>query len=146
MRFSSGLRFAMVALVAMLAASVASPSSADTGSIQIKIVKAGWFIGGSAGSGTLTLQGKRYPLNIGGLSAGLVFGGSVTELVGTVRNINRPSDINGIYSAVGAGVAVAAGARVMQLRNSKGVALSLRGRQIGLELNLDLSGLSIALK
>jgi hypothetical protein len=37
---------------------------------------------GSGGSGTLTFRGRRYPLSIGGLSVGLVFGASETHLVG----------------------------------------------------------------
>jgi hypothetical protein len=145
MRVSAGLRFAVIALLAMFAASVASPSHAQ-GTIQITIVKGGFFVGASAGSGTLRFQGKSYPLNIGGLSAGLTFGASKTDLVGSVRNIRRPSDIEGIYTAIGAGVAVGGGARVLQLRNNKGVVLALRGRQVGLEVDLDLSGLQISLK
>ena len=43
-------------------------------------------------------------------------------------------------------MAIAGGAKVAQLRNSKGVVLSVRGRQIELKLLLGLSGLDIALK
>jgi hypothetical protein len=59
-------------------------------------LKGGWFIGGSGGSGMLLFHGRRYPLSIGGLSAGLVFGGSVTSLYGHVSNIRRPSDVAGV--------------------------------------------------
>lgn len=145
MWLSTGLRFAAVALVAMFAVSVASPSHAQ-GTIQLSVAKGGFFIGASGGSGSLRFQGKSYPLSIGGLSAGLTFGASVTDLVGTVSNIRRPSDINGIYSAIGAGVAVGGGARALQLRNANGVVLRLRGRQAGLALDLDLSGLQITLR
>ena len=147
MRFMRGFHLAFIALLALVGASLASPSQAQAqGTIQISILKGGWFIGGSAGSGTLRFHGRSYPFNIGGLSAGLVFGGSVTEFVGEVHNIRIPRDINGVYSAIGTGAAVAGGVRLMELRNANGVRLTLRGRQVGLLLNLDLSGMSISLK
>ena len=40
------------------------------------VLKGGWIIGASGGGGTLIFHGRRYPLSIGGLSAGLVFGAS----------------------------------------------------------------------
>jgi hypothetical protein len=101
-------------------------------------LKAGWFIGGSGGSGTLTFRGRRYPLSIGGLSAGLVFGASETHLVGRV--------VAGVYGAAGAGVAVGLGVGAIVLPNEKGAVLSLSGRQVGLIANVDLSGLAISLR
>ena len=56
------------------------------------------------------------------------------------------SDIAGVYTAAAAGVAVAGGRKVARLRNSKGVLLTLRGRQVGLEFALDLSGMEISLR
>ena len=138
-------RFAFIALLALFGASIATPSHAQ-GTIHIKILKGGWVIGASAGSGTLILGGRRYPIAIGGLSAGLVFGGSATDFRGTVSNIRSPQDINGVYAAIGAGAVAAGGARVIQLQNSKGVVLRLSGVQVGLMVNLDLSGMTIALK
>jgi len=138
-------RFAFIALLALFGASIATPSHAQ-GTIHIKILKGGWVIGASAGSGTLSLGGRSYPIAIGGLSAGLVFGGSATDFRGTVSNIRSPQDINGVYAAIGAGAVAAGGVRVIQLQNSKGVVLRLSGVQVGLMVNLDLSGMTIALK
>jgi len=149
MHFSSARRFGFLALLALLFVAVASPSQAQTagtGNVRLKIVKAGWFIGGQGGDGTLTFAGRTYRLGIGGLSAGLTFGGSATDLVGTARNLRSASDIAGIYTAVGAGVVVAGGARVIYMCNSNGVVLSLRGHQIGLAVDLDLSGMALSLK
>ena len=146
MRLSSGFRAALVALLALSGVSVSSAAYADSGSISIRVVKGGFFVGASGGSGTLTFQGKRYPLSIGGLSAGLVFGASEARLSGRVSNIRRASDVAGVYGAAGAGAAVGAGARVITLRNAKGAVLTLSGRQVGLMANVDLSGLAIALK
>ena len=100
----------------------------------------------SGGSGTLVYQGKRYPLNIGGVSLGATFGASKAELSGTVLNMTKPSDISGTYGATEAGYALVSGRKTARLKNAKGVVLVLRGRQVGLEVQLDLSGLQIALK
>ena len=95
MRISTSLRAGLVALTALAGASAVSTTAAyaDSGTIRISVVKGGWFIGASGGSGTLTFHGRRYPLSIGGLSAGLVFGASQTYLSGRVSHISRPSDV-----------------------------------------------------
>src|SRR5690606_12800451 len=99
------LKSSLVALVTMIP--LLSPTSfADTGTVRISFIKAGWVIGGTVGSGTLTFRGRTYPLTIGGLSYGLTFGGSQTHLRGRVSNIFRPTDIEGVYGAAGAGAAV----------------------------------------
>jgi len=146
MRFSSGFRAALVGLFALIGAGVSSAAHADSGTIWIEEVKGGWFIGASGGGGTLIFHGRRYPLSIGGMSAGLVFGASVTRLYGQVSNIRRPSDVAGVYGAAGAGVALGIGARTIVLQNEKGAVLTLSGRQVGLLANADLSGLAIGLQ
>jgi hypothetical protein len=110
------------------------------------VVKGGWFIGASGGGGTLTFHGQRYPLAIGGLSAGLVFGAAETWLQGRVSNIYRPSDVAGVYGAGGAGLAVGRGVGAIVLTNEKGAVLELSGRQLGLMANADFSGLGISLR
>ena len=102
MKMSSALRIALLALTAFAGTLLSSASHADSGSVQLTIYKAGWIIGGSGGGGTLTFRGRTYSLSAGGLDYGLVFGGSKTVLRGTVSNINRPSDIAGVYGAAGA--------------------------------------------
>ena len=146
MRISNRFRTGLIALIAVAFGSLSSAAFADSGTIRISVVKAGWFIGGSAGSGTLTFHGRRYPLSIGGLDFGLVFGASQTYLSGTVRNIRRPTDVAGVYGAGGAGAAVIQGVRAIVLSNNKGAVLELSGRQTGLMVNADLSGLAISLR
>src|SRR5688572_14626441 len=125
MTLISGIRAGLVAFLTIIGASVASTAHADSGSIRISVLKGGWFIGGSGGSGTLNFQGRQYRLSIGGLSAGLVFGASQTNLSGRVSNIRRPSDVAGVYGAAGAGAAVGTGVRAIVLRNEKGAVLEL---------------------
>jgi hypothetical protein len=139
-------RTALIALIAMVGASVSSLAHADEGWIRIRVVKGGWFIGASGGGGSLMFHGQRYPLAIGGLSAGLVFGAAETWLQGRVSNIYRPSDVAGVYGAGGAGLAVGRGVGAIVLTNEKGAVLELSGRQLGLMANADFSGLAISLR
>lgn len=141
----SVLRAAAIAL-AFAGIGLPSAAQADSGTVQLTVYKAGWFIGGSGGGGTLNFRGRSYRLSAGGLDYGLVFGGSKTVLRGRVSNINRPSDVAGVYGAAGAGIAVGSGARAIVLTNQKGAVLELSGRQVGLMANADLSGLAITLK
>jgi hypothetical protein len=63
-----------------------------------------------------------------------------------VIHISEPSDVEGVYGAGGAGAALGIGARTIVLTNEKGAVLELSGRQTGLMLNADLSGLVISLR
>jgi lipid-binding SYLF domain-containing protein len=146
MRISHQFRAGLIGLIAVVGASVSSAAHADSGMVRFSVLKAGWFIGGSGGSGVLTFHGRRYPVSIGGLSAGLVFGASETHFVGTVSNIFSPSDVAGVYGAAGAGAAIVDGAGAIVLTNGKGAVLSLSGRQVGLIANVDLSGMAISLR
>jgi lipid-binding SYLF domain-containing protein len=146
MRLSSAVRAALIALT-VTGAELATAAYADIGSIRFNVIKAGFVIGGSGGTGTLVFQGRYYRLAIGGLSYGFTFGASATDFVGTVSNIRTPSDVNGIYGAAGAGAAVGpAGAGAIVLTNQNGAVLTLAGRQVGLLVAADLNGLVITLQ
>ena len=134
----------IVALGTMLFANQAS--AAPDGTIQFELYKAGFIVGGSGGKGTLTFKGKKYPVSIGGVSLGATIGVSKAELIGQVYNLKKLSDIEGTYAAAQAGVAVGGGAKVFELENSKGVKLKVKGKEIGLELALDLNGMQLSLK
>ncbi len=145
MRVPIRLLGAFVGMISLLGGGLHS-ARADSGSITLTVYKAGWFIGGSGGNGTLTFHGRRYRLGVGGIDVGLVFGGSRTVLHGRVSHIRRPSDVAGVYGAAGAGLALVRGARAIVLTNEKGAVLELSGRQVGLMANVDLSGLGLTLK
>ena len=146
--FRAGLfRAWFLALTAALAMSLSSAAFADSGSIRLTIYKGGWIIGGSGGSGTLTFNGKHYRLGVGGLSVGFTFGCAKATLSGSVSHISRASDVEGVYGAASAGGAIVRnGASTIVLRNEKGAVLELSGRQTGLMVNADFSGLAITLK
>ena len=146
MRMSRFFCASLIALVAIAGASLSSAAYADSGSIRFNVIKAGFIVGGSGGSGVLKFQGRSYRLAIGGVSYGFTFGASSTDFRGTVSNIRRPSDVAGVYAAAGAGAAVGPGAGAIVLTNQKGAVLTLSGRQAGLIVAADLNGLAITVR
>jgi hypothetical protein len=122
MRVSTGFRAALIVVIALAFPGLSSAARADGGGISFSVLKGGWFVGASAGQGVVHFHGRVYPISIGGISAGLVFGGSQTVFRGTVSNIRSPYDVAGVYAAVGGGAAV------------------------GVQVNLDLSGLAITMR
>ena len=146
MRISHRFRAGLIAMIAVAGLGFSSAARADSGSISFKVIKAGFIVGGSGGSGTLTFHGKRYGLSIGGISYGFTFGASETRFHGTVSNIHRPSDVSGVYAAGNVGAAVGRGAQAIVLTNQKGAVLSLTGSSVGAIVSADLNGLAITVK
>lgn len=135
---------AAIAAAVMLMGATAT-SQADTGSVRFVITKVGFIVGVGGGSGTLHFKGRTYRLRVDGISAGTI-GIAKADLVGTASNLRTAADIAGSYSAVSAGIAFAGGGKGAQLQNAKGVVLDLHGRQVGFELSLSLSGMTIRLQ
>src|SRR5258708_1279930 len=147
MRYLHLCRTGLFALIAVIAAGISSAANADKGTVRISLYTGGWFIGGSGGEGTLLFHGRQYRLSIGGVRAGLIFGGSHAYLQGWVSDISGPADIAGVYGAAAGGATIGtAGEQFTVLRNTKGARLHLSGRQVGLMVNADLSGMEIYLK
>lgn len=133
---------AVVAVAALMLSSTISPSYADTGSVRIRVAKAGFIVGVGGGSGVLRFKGRNYRFRVDGISAGTI-GVARAELIGTASNLQSAADLAGSYTAVSAGVAIAGGGKSARLRNSKGVILDLRGRQVGFEASFNLGGVNI---
>jgi hypothetical protein len=144
--FVRALRFGAAIVVAMVRLLGASQSHAQTtGTVHIKLVKVGFIVGVGGGHGTLTFQGKRYRLSVGGVSLGTI-GVARARLVGTAYNLRTAADIAGTYGAASASFAVIGGPKVARLQNEKGVTLEVHGVQLGLEVSLNLGGMTIALQ
>jgi hypothetical protein len=139
---------ASVALVALLGGIVgfSTPSRAETGQVAVVFTKGGLIVGIGGGEGVLVLRGHRYPFTVSGMSVGFTIGASTTKLVGRALNLSGPASIEGSYSAIGAGGAVAAGAGGVQLQNANGVILQLSGPKVGAELSAAVGGVTIRLK
>ena len=134
------------ALSVLLACGLASPSRAETGNVRVIFTKGGFIVGVGGGSGILHFRGHRYPFRVSGMSVGFTIGASTTEFTGHALNMRSPSDIQGTYSVIGAGGALAAGAGGVQLRNEKGVILQLAGGKVGVELSAAVGGVTVALQ
>jgi hypothetical protein len=140
-----GVGLSMI-LVASAAVMPAVAQDAPSGQVQFEVYKAGFIVGVSGGKGTLTFEGEDYPLSIGGVSLGATVSLSKAEFVGDAFNLTKAEDIEGVYSGAGAGAALAGGANTAVLKNSKGVELKVSGEQMGVDLSLDLSGMSVKIK
>src|SRR6478752_9316235 len=136
------------ALVSSLAGVVGfnTPSRAETGQVAVVFTKGGFIVGVGGGEGVLMLRGKRYPFTVSGMSVGFTIGASTTKFVGRALNLRGPGSIEGTYSAIGAGGAVAAGAGGVQLQNANGVVLQLSGPKVGAELSAAVGGVTVRLK
>jgi outer membrane immunogenic protein len=98
------------------------------------------------GDGTLTLHnGKTYRFAIQGLEVGGV-GFADLYAQGTVYNLRRVSDLEGLYVAADANVAVGSGPGTQTMRNEHGVVINLSSEQRGVKLTLDGQGIRITLK
>jgi hypothetical protein len=102
-------------------------------------------IGYTWGRGTLVFEGKKYPLKVNGISI-LHVGVSDYTASGTVYNLEKVSDISGVYSAVSAGAAIAGGASVTAMKNSHGVLIQMVATHAGLNLSLGPKGVTISLE
>jgi hypothetical protein len=141
------VRVLAVALLALFVCAAASPSQADTGTVRVVFTKGGFIIGVGGGEGVLFFRGHRYPFTVSGMSVGLTIGASTTQMSGHALHLRSPGDIQGSYSVIGAGGALAAGAGGVSLRNNQtGVVLQLAGGKVGVELSAAVGGVTIALK
>jgi hypothetical protein len=140
-----GINAALVALL-LGVAGLSTPSLAETGQVAVVFTKGGFIVGVGGGEGVLVFRGKRYPFTVSGMSVGFTIGASTTKLVGRALNLTGPASIEGAYSAIGAGGAIAAGAGGVQLQNANGVILQLSGPKIGAEVSAAVGGVTIRLK
>jgi hypothetical protein len=102
-------------------------------------------IGYSWGSGTLTFQGKKYPVEVKGLSV-IDVGVTKVEAFGKVYGLKQLEDFNGNYTSATAEGTLGGGAGATKMKNQKGVVIDLFTTTKGLNLKLAPSGISLKLK
>jgi hypothetical protein len=100
-------------------------------------------IGFSWGKGTLSYQGKTYPVKVQGLSVGEV-GVKRAEAAGSVYNLKKLEDFDGNYTAAGAGATVAGGADVSAMKNQNGVVIEMKSTTQGASLKLAAEGVKLS--
>jgi len=140
------IRGSWVALT-LLAVSIglATPSHAITGTVRVTVAKVGFIVGAGGGKGILSFRHRNYPFTVQGLSVGLTAGASINRLVGRAEYISELGDFAGTYSVVGAGGALVGGVGGVQLRNDKGVTITLQGPKGGVEVSANITKVVITL-
>jgi hypothetical protein len=126
-------------------AGLAAAQSVPSGTVELSGGSVAVGIGYTWGHGTLIFDGKRYGLKVQGLSIVQV-GISQYTASGTVYGLTKLSDINGIYTAVSAGAAVAGGASATTMKNSNGVVIQWVATHQGINLSLSAKGVSMHLE
>lgn len=116
-----------------------------SGSVTISQVQVAFIGSGAVGGGTLHYRGRSYPFKVGGLGIGGI-GISRLDATGSVFNLRRLEDFNGVYGQARTGWAIGQhGKGEMWLQNANGVYLRLTARRRGLSLTLGADGMLVQL-
>jgi len=102
-------------------------------------------IGFSWGSGTLTYQGKEYPVSVNGLSLGKV-GISGSSASGEVYHLKKIEDFNGHYNAGSTGLTIAGGASATAMKNQNDVRVVITSTTRGADVTVAGGGVDMKLK
>jgi hypothetical protein len=141
------IRFVGVASILLSSIALATSAQADTGTVRVVFTTGGFIVGVGGGNGVLYFRGHSYPFTVSGMSVGFTIGASTAQLQGRALHLRTAADIQGTYSAIGAGGALAAGAGGVQLQNNRtGVVLQLAGGKVGVQLSAAVGGVTIALR
>lgn len=138
---------ALAVLVAVTVAIAAAPVTAkDDGgkpdaTIELEEGSGGIGIGYTWGRGTLTYEGKKYPITISGFSAGEL-GGSKIQAHGAVYHLKKLSDFDGTYTSSDAGATFGGGFDVEAMRNGNGVEIKMVSTTEGADLKAAVSGVT----
>ena len=135
----------MAATLSLPLSTALAKSKAPDATLQLNQGSVAVGIGWSWGGGTLTYHGKRYPVDVDGLTVGSV-GVSKATASGSVYDLKKLEDFNGTYTAVGAGATVGGGGSVATMRNQNGVRITLRSTSRGVKFTLGASGVSLNIK
>jgi hypothetical protein len=139
-------RLSLGLIMCLLFVSAAVARDVPSGTISLSATSMAAGVGAQWGDGTLTLNnGKTYRFAIQGLEVGGV-GFADLHAQGTVYNLRRVSDLDGLYVAADANVAVGSGPGTQTMRNEHGVVINLSSEQRGVKLTLGGQGIRITLK
>jgi hypothetical protein len=115
------------------------------GTIRISSGSVAAGIGWSWGKGTLTYQGKDYPISVKGLSLGKV-GITKATASGEVYRLKALKDFDGNYTAAGAGITLAGGRSAVTMKNQNGVRVRVISTNRGVDITLGGGGVELKLK
>lgn len=121
------------------------PKEKPDATLHLETTSVAVGVGYSWGKGMLAYKGRKYPVEISGLSAADV-GAKKASVIGEVFHLKHLKDFNGKYAGVGAGAAVGGGAAVESIKNQNGVLIQLHSTSEGIQFTLGGTGADIKLK
>jgi hypothetical protein len=133
------------AVVLLFGISAARAQEKPDASIELRGGSIAAGIGFSWGSGTLTYQGKEYPVSVTGLSVGSV---GITDATakGVVYGLKDLKSFDGNYTAGTAGATLAGGGGATVMKNQNGVRIDLVSTTQGVSFTLAASGVDLKIK
>src|SRR5712692_650602 len=131
-------------LVTVLAGLAVAQSSKPDATLNLSGGSVAAGIGYSWGNGTLSYNGKTYPVKVEGLSVGAAGVTRVTAKA-EVFNLAKIEDFAGNYAAIGIGATVGGGAGAAVLRNQHGVEIALLSTTQGANLSVGFEGVRATL-
>jgi len=131
-------------LLLLLAGLVAAQARKPDATLTLSEGSVAVGIGFSWGKGTLSYQGKTYPVKVEGLSVGEL-GITRASATGEVFNLKKLADFSGNYVAGGAEGTVGGGAGISTMKNQNGVVIELKSTTQGANLKLAAEGIKLAL-
>ncbi len=139
-----GLALAATALLATVAPGVAQ--EAPSGTVEMTSISAAAGFGFNLGDGILTLpDGSKHKFSVENPKIAAV-GVSTVKATGSVYNLKRVRDLEGVYQVVEAGIAIGAGVSGMVMKNEHGVVIHLHTTQLGINFTFGIGGMSIKMK
>lgn len=136
--------FVAAAGLVMLVGALALAQGNTDGTLTLSEGSVAAGIGFSWGKGTLTYQGKTYPVKVDGLTVGEV-GISRATATGKVTNLKKVADFSGTYTAGSAGATVGGGASAAIMKNQNEVVVELTSTTQGASLKLGAQGIKFTL-
>jgi len=135
-------------VLVLLSFQKAPPATADappsaTVFLQSTSVAAG--VGVQWGDGILTYNGTKYLFKLQGLEI-VGVGYAQVEATGTVSNLTKLSDFEGVYVSAEVSATAGSGPTAVSMTNPHGVTIALHAVQEGAKLTLAAGGVNIEIK
>ena len=140
-----GLCVAVIATILAVSSGVYAEDAKPDATLELTQTSVALVLGYTWGSGTLTYQGKTYPVDIDGLSF-LAIGVVRAKASAEVYTLKTLEDFPGTYMAGSIEGTAVAGAGATTMRNQNGVVVHLFTTTEGLNLKLAPEGIRLYFK
>ena len=136
----------LLALSLILFCPLTFAGEAASGTIEFDNAQVLEMAGGGSASGTLTFGGASHAFTIGGMSLVSSGGMEGATVQGKVYNLNDINDFAGTYHVLESGLGVVESeTSTTWLENGKKVKLGLNASDIGVDMQVQMEGITISL-